>query len=94
MRNLEEFIMEDKETVIPEETICGNHNEVIWLLRQYKKFKDMWYIDQAIKLVRYCKKQGQNMENHMAKTKAIIESLGYKRVYKARRGKKLKSWQK
>ena len=85
--------MKEREDVIPFETICNNHNHVVWMLQQFKKTGDMWYIDQSIKLVRHCKKQGQHMENRMNKTKAAIEGLGFKRVYKKKTGKELKSWQ-
>lgn len=81
--------MKTREDVIPFETICNNHNHIIWMLRQFKKTQDMWYIDQSIKLVKVCKKQGQHMENRMSKTRAAIEACGYKRVYKS----KSKSWQ-
>lgn len=84
---------EEREDVIPFETICNNHNHVVWMLQQFKKTGDMWYIDQSIKLVRVCKKQGQRMESHMAKVRSHIEACGYKRVYKKKSGKKLKSWQ-
>lgn len=87
-------MMEERKDIEPYETICNNHNEVIHLLKEFKKNGDIWNIDQAIKLVRHCKKQGQKMENHMAKTRSVIESLGYKRVYKSPKGKELKSWQK
>ena len=86
--------MEKREDVKPYETICNNHNQIMWMLQQFKKTKDMWYVDQSIKLARYCKKQGQHMENHMAKTRSALESLGYKRVYKPKKGEELKSWQK
>lgn len=84
----------EREDVIPFETICNNHLHTIWMLQQYKKTGDMWYIDQSIKLIRFCKKQGQHMENRMAKTRAAIESCGFQRVYKKSSKKKLKSWQK
>ena len=83
----------EREDVVPFETICNNHNHVVFMLQQFKKTGDMWYIDQSIKLVRYCKKQGQHMENRMAKTRAAIESCGFKRIYKAKKGKSKKSWQ-
>ena len=85
---------EVREDVIPFETICNNHLHTIWMLKQFKKTGDMWYIDQSIKLIRYCKKQGQHMESRMAKTRAAIESCGFKRVYKKKYNKELKSWQK
>jgi len=86
--------MEKREDIEPYETICNNHNEVMHLLKEFKRTGDMWNIDQALKLVRYCKKQGQSMENHMRKTRSTIESLGYKRVYKPKKGHELKYWQK
>lgn len=86
--------MEERRDIKPHETICNNHNEVMWMLKEFKKTKDMWYVDQSIKLIRHCKKQGQRMESHMAKTRSTLESLGYKRVYKPKKGKELKSWQK
>ena len=86
--------MEKREDIIPFETICNNHNEVVHLLQQFKKKGDMWNIDQAIKLVRHCKKQGQKLENRLRKYYTAIESLSFKRVYKSKKGKELKSWQK
>ena len=83
-----------REDVIPFETICNNHNHVVFLLQQFKKTGDMWYVDQAIKLVRFCKKQGQRMENRMNKVRTAIESCGFKRVYKTKSGKPKKSWEK
>ena len=83
----------DREDVIPFETICNNHNHVIWMLQQYKKSKDDWYIDQSIKLIRYCKKQGQHLENRLRKYLDAVIGLGFKRVYKKKSGKELKSWQ-
>ena len=83
----------EREDVIPFETICNNHNHVVWMLQQFKKTGDMWYIDQSIKLVRVCKKQGQRMENRLSKVKSAIESCGFKRVYKSKSNKTKKSWQ-
>lgn len=88
------MLREQRENIEPYETICNNHNEVIHLLKQFKETGDIWCVDQAIKLVRFCKKQGQKMEKHMAHTRSVIESLGYQRVYSTSKGKKLKSWQK
>ena len=83
-----------KEDVKPCETICNNHNEVMWMLREFKKTGDMWYIDQSIKLIKYCKKQGQSLENRLYKWNDLVtRQMGYKRVYKATKGKELKSWQ-
>ena len=68
-----------REDIIPFETICNNHNEVMHLLKQFKKTGDVWNIDQAIKLVRYCKKQGQKMERRLQKYHESIISLGFER---------------
>lgn len=84
---------EIREDVIPFETICNNHNHVIWMLQQYKKSGDTWYIDQSIKLIRYCKKQGQHLENRLRKYLDAVVGLGFKRVYKKKSNKELKSWQ-
>lgn len=90
--------VEDREDVIPFETICNNHNHIVWLLQQFKKYNkdnnlDTWYIDQAIKLTRFCKKQGQSLENRLSSYKDAILGLGFKRVYKIKKGKTKKSWQ-
>ena len=86
---------EEREDVVPFETICNNHNHVVWMLKQFKKTGDLWYIDQSIKLVRVCKKQGQRMENRLKLWNDLVtEKMGYKRVYKKKSGKELKSWQK
>lgn len=68
-----------REDIIPFETICNNHNEVIHLLQQFKKNGDLWNIDQAIKLVRHCKKQGQKMERRLKKYQEAIIGLGFER---------------
>lgn len=85
--------MKTREDVIPFETICNNHNHVVWMLQQFKKTGDMWYIDQSIKLVRFCKKQGQSLENRLRKYLDSILNLGFKRIYKAKKNKPKKSWQ-
>lgn len=88
-------MVETREDVKPCETICNNHNEVMWMLREFKKTGDMWYIDQSIKLIKYCKKQGQSLENRLSKWNDLVtRQMGYKRVYKPSKGKELKSWQK
>ena len=85
----------NREDVIPYETICNNHLHTIWMLKQFKKTGDMWYIDQSIKLIRYCKKQGQSLENRLKLYFDVFtEKLGFQRVYKSKKGSKLKSWQK
>lgn len=47
------------------ETICNNHNQVIFLLKQIKKTGDLSLINEALEYVRHCKKQGQRMENRL-----------------------------
>ena len=84
----------EREDVIPFETICNNHLHTIWMLKQFKKTKDMWYIDQSIKLIRHCKKQGQSLENRCRKYLDSVINLGFQRVYKTQKGKSKKSWQK
>ena len=86
--------MEERKDIEPYETICNNHNEVMHLLKEFKRTGDMWNIDQALKLVRYCKKQGQSLENRLKLLKDGIESMGFRRVYKAKKGEELKYWQK
>lgn len=85
--------MEERKDIEPYETICNNHNQIMWMLKKFKETKDMWYVDQSIKLARFCKKQGQSLENRLKLLKDGIESMGFQRVYKAKKGKKLKSWQ-
>ena len=75
-------MVKEREDVIPFETICNNHNHVIWMLQQYKKTGDMWYIDQSIKLERFCKKQGQRMENRLKAYVSAIEGLSFKILLK------------
>jgi gas vesicle protein len=87
--------MEERKDIEPYETICNNHNQIMWMLKQFKKTGDMWYVDQSIKLARYCKKQGQSLENRLYKWNDLVtRQMGYKRVYKPKKGKELKSWQK
>lgn len=76
---MEETIEKVRKDVIPFDTICNNHNHVMYMLKQYKKTGDLWYVDQSIKLIRYCKKQGQHMENRMRKYRYAIESLGFEK---------------
>ena len=72
-----------REDIIPYETICNNHNQITHMLKQYKKTGDLWYIDQSIKLVRFCKKQGQRLEKRCTAYRDAIINLGFKRVYKS-----------
>jgi hypothetical protein len=86
-------MIKEREDVIPFETICNNHLHTIWMLKQFKKTGDMWYIDQSIKMIRFCKKQGQHMENRLRKYLDALLGLGFKRVYKGTKTKPKKSWQ-
>lgn len=87
--------MKKREDIEPYETICNNHNQIVWMLKEFKKTGDIWYVDQSIKLTRYCKKQGQSMENRLYKWNDIVtRQMGYKRVYKPKKGHELKYWQK
>lgn len=62
------------------ETICNNHNQVLFLLSQIKKTGDLSLINEALEYVRYCKKQGQHMENRLKAYKNAILDLGFERV--------------
>lgn len=86
--------MKKREDIEPYETICNNHNQIMWMLKEFKKTGDIWYVDQSIKLTRYCKKQGQSLENRLKLLKDGIESMGFQRVYKPKKGHELKYWQK
>lgn len=74
--------MKEVEEVIPFETLCNNHNHTVYLLQRYKKTGNIEYVNQAIKLIRYCKKQGQHMENRLRKYRYAIEELGFTRKTK------------
>lgn len=62
-------------------TICNNHNTVIHNLQQMKKLTKSpelrKLINETLEYVRYCKKQGQRMENRMREYKEAIEDLGF-----------------
>ena len=64
-------------------TICNNHNQIIYNLQQMKKYsKDeelRKLINESLEIVRFCKKQGQRMENRLKQYKEAIENLGFKR---------------
>jgi hypothetical protein len=61
------------------ETLCNNHNQIIWNLTQFKKTGDINLINESIDISRYCKKQGQRMENRMKQYRRSIEKLGFTR---------------
>ena len=81
-------IMEDKKTKFYA-TLCNNHNQIIHNLQEIKKLtkdaKIRALVNDTLDFSRYCKKQGQRMENRMAKTRSAIESLGFKRVRKEKK---------
>ena len=67
------------------ETICNNHNQVLFNLRQIKKLvkspEAIQIINETMEIVRYCKKQGQRMENRLRKWNDFITNvMGYERV--------------
>lgn len=61
-------------------TLCRTHNEIIYLLQQFKKTGDKQNINEAIKLCRQAKKYGISMENRLKKYRNAIESLGFQRI--------------
>ena len=73
---------QEVDNIIPFDTICNNHNEIIHLLQKFKKTGNIQFVNQAIDLTRVCKKQGQKMENRLRKYFDAISSLSFKRVYK------------
>lgn len=75
---------QEVEEIIPFDTICNNHNEVVHLLQRFKKTGNIQYVNQAIDLVRVCKKQGQRMENRLRKYFDAFTSLSFKRVRKSK----------
>jgi hypothetical protein len=76
------------------ETLCNNHNVVISNLQTLKKYiSDVdarELINDTLCFVRYCKKQGQRMEDRLHSYVSAINGLGFQRVYK----KKDKDWKK
>lgn len=67
------------------DTLCNNHNNIIDKLQKLKKLykKDRLIVDFCNELLiisRYCKKQGQHMENRLKLYRNSIEKLGFKRI--------------
>ncbi len=67
--------------------LCQNHNDIIDKLIRLKKLyrKDRLIVDfcnELLQITRYCKKQGQRMENRLYRYKNTIESLGFERIKK------------
>ena len=76
------------------ETLCNNHNQVMFNLKQLKKNikseTDRKLVNETLALVRYCKWQGQRMEARLSRYSDAIINLGFTR---ARKGP-AKSWDK
>ena len=71
------------------DTLCNNHNQIIFNLKQVKKVLKESNIDKntlelvqiSIETCKYCKKQGISMERRLKKYRLAIESLNFVRVY-------------
>ena len=74
------------------ETLCNNHNQVMFNLKQLKKNikseADRKLVNETLALVRYCKWQGQRMEARLSRYYNAIIGLNFTR---ARKGP-AKSW--
>lgn len=76
--------------VTPYETLCNNHNQIIFNLKKIKEFiKNKEEENNICDLINetraycmICKKQGQRMENRLRKYVSSIEKLNFKRVRK------------
>lgn len=69
----------------PYETLCNNHNQIMFNLKEIKKLvkgnkEAIEGLNVCLEYVRYCKKQGQHMENRMRKYRSAIEELGFSRT--------------
>ena len=80
--------MEDKKTKFYA-TLCNNHNEIISNLREIKKLvkdsKVREIINATLEISRFCKKQGQHMENRLKAYSQSIIDLGFERVRKEKK---------
>ena len=80
--------MEDKKTKFYA-TLCNNHNQIIHNLQEIKKLtkdkKIREIINDTLDFSRYCKKQGQRMENRLKSYKNAITELGFQRVRKEKK---------
>ena len=80
--------MEDKKTKFYA-TLCNNHNQIIHNLQEIKKLtKDEQIreiLNDTLDFSRYCKKQGQRMENRLKSYKNAITELGFQRVRKEKK---------
>lgn len=68
------------------ETLCNNHNQIMHNLKQIKKLikneEVRKILNETLEISRYCKKQGQRMENRMRDYYDSILKLGFQRVRK------------
>ena len=80
--------MEDKKTKFYA-TLCNNHNQIMYNLKEMKKLtkdeKIRELINETLEISRFCKKQGQRMENRLKSYKDAITELGFQRVRKERK---------
>ena len=70
-------------------TLCNNHNQIIHNLQEIKKLtkdeKIREILNDTLDFSRYCKKQGQRMENRLKSYKNAITELGFQRVRKEKK---------
>lgn len=80
--------MEDKKNKFYA-TLCNNHNQIIHNLQEIKKLtkdaKIRALVNDTLDFSRYCKKQGQRMENRLKSYKNAITELGFQRVRKEKK---------
>lgn len=80
--------MEDKKTKFYA-TLCNNHNQIIHNLQEIKKLtkdeKIREILNDTLDFSRYCKKQGQRMENRLKIYRGALEGCGFKRVRKEKK---------
>ena len=80
--------MEDKKTKFYA-TLCNNHNQIVHNLQEIKKLtkddKIREILNDTLDFSRYCKKQGQRMENRLKSYKNAITELGFQRVRKEKK---------
>ena len=80
--------MKDKKTKFYA-TLCNNHNQIIHNLQEIKKLtkdaKIREILNDTLDFSRYCKKQGQRMENRLKSYKNAITELGFQRVRKEKK---------
>lgn len=70
-------------------TLCNNHNQIMYNLGEIKKLtkdaKIRTLINETLEYSRYCKKQGQHLENRARNYRRAIEGLGFQRVRKEKK---------